>query len=417
MTTMRQQPLFSFLPFLGFVFFFKYAASLHYTLLAPLGERFFSDAMLGILIGGTTFVQLLLDVPAGHMLDRYGYKRLLLVGTALFICVAAFLVPGLTAVTYLAMITLSIFGWLFFTPGINAYILSEAPDHMAGRILSWKDTASSLAVVCGSGCIGFFIAQTHVTLGILFITSLTLAGLFLLYAQEEKQVVNTTSRTIENIHYHLHRTHLFDTMRAITRLNPASSILILLSIASSLFYAVVWFVIPLELARTVHTDIPAFALGIFDVSVVILGSSIGTLADTWDQRRLVGWGILLFAVCGMGIGFNTHILFLVFGFLATTGEETATLSLWTWLHALDANHQHDGLVASIISFAQDLGWAIGPILAGFAYASLGMSLSIFYAGTTVFIVWILYFLFSSTRHAPHPVCAAPKKPHIHRHKH
>ena len=128
----------------------------------------------------------------------------------------------------------------------------------------------------------------------------------------------------------------------------------------------------------------------------------------------------MFACAASVLGFTTDVFFLLFGFLATTGEELSTVALWSWLHMLDREHQNDGLVAGLISFAQDFGWAVGPVVAGFAYVWFGAAGCIFAAGVLVFIVWLvsLYLTAGAPIPAAHDVLhRTPCKPHTKRYKH
>lgn len=71
--------------------------------------------MVGLAIGLAAGIQLILDVPAGFLLDRFGYKRLLGVGTAIFMAAISCLFFGLTPTTYLMTLGLGALGWLFLT--------------------------------------------------------------------------------------------------------------------------------------------------------------------------------------------------------------------------------------------------------------------------------------------------------------
>ena len=71
-----------FSPFLLFLTSFKFGAGLHYTLMSPFGERLFPLWLVGLMIGLAALAQLLLDIPAGHMLDTYGYRKMLKITTA-----------------------------------------------------------------------------------------------------------------------------------------------------------------------------------------------------------------------------------------------------------------------------------------------------------------------------------------------
>src|SRR5437764_511543 len=105
-------------PFWFFLFLFKCAASLHYSLLSPLGSKVFPLWAVGLLVGLGSLMQLIFDVPAGYLLDRYGYRRLLKVTTLIFMIAAAILFAGITQITFILSLFVGTFGWLFFGPGI-----------------------------------------------------------------------------------------------------------------------------------------------------------------------------------------------------------------------------------------------------------------------------------------------------------
>ena len=120
----------------------------------------------------------------------------------------------------------------------------------------------------------------------------------------------------------------------------------------------------------------------------------------------------------MLLGLNFGWLFLLFGFLATAGDEMAGLSLWSWLHSLDREHANDGVIAGVIGFFQDLGWTIGPIFAGIAYGLVGPSMTIILGAIPIFIIWAIYQIKIKEHHMHHELLFAliPKKPHRARHK-
>jgi MFS family permease len=155
----------------------------------------------------------------------------------------------------------------------------------------------------------------------------------------------------------------------------------------------------------------------FDFAIVMLGFLLGNLADKSNKRTLVFFGLLIFSVAGMFLGFNFGWLFLIFGFLATAGDEMAGISLWSWMHALDKDHSSDGAVSGVINFFEDAGWAIGPIAAGILYETVGPSWTILIASVPIFLTWIIYQIVAHT--TPFSVMNAwmvPDKPHRRRHK-
>lgn len=418
MSNINTKNVFSyFLFFWLFIFFFKTSASLHYTLMSPLGESILPLWIVGLLIGSAAFIQLVLDIPAGKILDRYGYRKMIIISNIFFIISACVLFLKFNTLTYILTLLFSILGWLFITPGINAYLLSQASKDSGGRVMSLNDIFSSLGVVVGSLLLTYTLAFQKTGMGLILAIPFLFSLLFIIFSPKDKIKIHQVKHEIPNKHFYIKRNQITKLFKVIKKLNPASTMLMLLGVASSIFYAVVWFVIPLEIANNT-SNIPSFALGVFDFAIVVFGFLLGKMADKFNKKRAVFWGLTVYSFFGLILGFNLNLLFVLFGFLATTGEELAHLSLWSWLHSLDKDHANDGLVAGIITFAQDFGWTIGPIFAGFLYTNFGATYVIVFSGIILFITWSVYeFVFN--RHfkftlAPELI---PKKPHTKRYKH
>ena len=118
-----------------FIILFRFASCIHYNAMSSFGERVLPIWLVGILMGGCSLMQLFLDVPAGILLDKYGYKKLLKVTTLFFITAALSLFLGLNKWTYLWTLLFSIFGWLFYTPGVSAYLLLQSSKKNMGKML------------------------------------------------------------------------------------------------------------------------------------------------------------------------------------------------------------------------------------------------------------------------------------------
>ena len=405
------------MPFWLFLIFFKFAGALHYTLLSPFGEQLMPLWIAGLLIGGESLMQVLLDVPAGYMLDKFGYRRLLKYTTVFFMASATCIAFGLTPTTYLLTIFLSIFGWLFFVPGMNAYILSHTTDEEAGRFFSLKDSSNSVGVVLASVSLPFVLLVPVQLIGCLLLGLLMFAFIFLSMSPNDYKLPATHLQSSTQ-QRHLNRRSLQKLWRGMKRLNPASGMLVLLTFAAGVFYGIIWFVVPLVIAmEQANAGVLGLGLAVFDFSVVMLGYIIGTLTDTHDKRTFVFFGLLLFALCGMAVGINFGILFILFGFFATAGEEMAGISLWSWLHHLDHSHDSDGAISGVITLFDDLGYALGPMVAGVLYVLVGAGWTITLGAVPILIVWILYYLFV---HAKTPVTvlhsSVPHRPRHWRHK-
>ena len=381
-----------FMPFWLFLVFFKFAGALHYTLLSPFGEQLLPLWIVGLLIGGESLIQATLDLPAGWLLDRLGYRRMLMVSVVAFIATSACLIFGLTLATYILTIFFSTFGWLFFVPGMNAYLLSHATDSESARFFSFKDVSNAVGVVCASVALPFVLLFSPQMAGAVLIALQAVALACLIMSPKDK-VVPHHERTVAQ-RRHMSRHSLRALWRTMKRLNPAGGMLALLTLAAAIFYAMIWFIVPLVIAsEQQNAGMLSLGLAVFDFSVVVLGYLLGTWATKKNRRTFVFFGLLLFSLCGMALGFNFGILFILFGFLTTTGDEMANIALWSWLHHLDHEHDQDGAISAVITFADDIGYALGPVLAGVLYTMLGPGLTITLGALPIFILWVLYYMF------------------------
>lgn len=370
-----------------FMLFYKFAGSIHYSLIAPYGEKLLPLWIVGILMGGGSIVQLILDVPAGRIMDRYGYLKFLKITTFVFLLAGLFYLFGLNQFTYYGSLILASFGWLFFGPGVTAYSLSQAPQSLVGRFMATKDAFGSIGVIITAVALPAILLLSPVFVGwiltIFFI--LSLAFLFLSPADKRED------RPDPVVHpHHLRRHSFLIVIKALKRLNPASGMLLLSGLSAAIFYGTIWFVIPLVIASQANSGILNLGLGVFDLAIVLLGYLLGTLADKFNKRSLVFFGLLIFAASASLIGFNFGWFFILLGFIATAGDELAGLALWSWLHSLDKKHANDGAISGVINLFSDFGWAIGPIMGGFIYNLVGPTWTIVCGAIPAVMVWIIY---------------------------
>jgi len=67
----------------------------------------------------------------------------------------------------------------------------------------------------------------------------------------------------------------------------------------------------------------------------------------------------------------------------------SSVSLWAWLDRLDKTHDQDGLLSGAIVLFEDLGWTIGPVVAGLLFMPAGTAWTITLCAAPIFVVWIL----------------------------
>lgn len=405
-----------FLPFWLYLILFNFGAGLHFTLMAPFGEKVLPIWVVGLVVGAASFIQLVLDVPAGFILDKYGYKKMLKITTFSFIVAILFLLWGLNIYTYLLTIFVACFGWLFFGPGVNAYVLSHSPKKEPGGFIPFRDIFNSIGFVLSSAFFVLFLSIPVQTTAIVILLILAAAYVLICFSPDDILKIHEKER-IPTQGYYIRRNYINKIIKAIVKLNPASTMLLLTSLSSSIFYAMIWFVVPLVAAKD-GAGVMVWGLGVFDFTIVIMGFLLGKLADKANKKMLVFFGLLVFSVMALLLGFNFGFMFLILGFVATTGDEMSAISLWLWMNTLDKNHDEDGLVSGVVNLSQDLGWTIGPIIAGILYSVIGPGLTIAVGGMFIFVVWIIYVLFIGKQQSFFSLdrLAVPKKPHRSRNK-
>ena len=318
-----------------------------------------------------------------------GYRKLLKVTTLLFILASAFFLLGLSKVAFVFSLFVSTFGWLFFGPGTNAYVINQSAKESIGRFIAARDVFASIGIVLASALIPFAVAFNMQTVGVLLLIIFSVAFIFICLAPKEEGIEHQKKTEHE---FQLKKSFLAEAYHAIIRLKPASIMLILTGLSASTFYAIIWFVVPLIIAHQVHNETLGLGLGIFDFSVVILGFILGKIVDSFNKKALILLGLFTFSIAGIFLGFNFGVLFLLLGFVATAGDELSGLSLWAWLYKIDTKHESYGLISGTISLFEDLGWTIGPILAGFLYGIIGPTWTIVVGGTLIFCSLIIFLL-------------------------
>lgn len=393
-----KSPVRLLLPFWLFVFLFKFGAGLHYTLLSALGARVLPVWEVGLIIGAASLLQMLFDVPAGLLLDRFGYARVMRLTTFVFLLGGLVLLFGLSLPTYLLSVFLGFVGWLFYGPGTSAYTLVNAESGEGGRYMGILHAFASLGIVCAAAVLGFAIYGSAQAIGLIIAGILLCAVIALLCAKSDRASVHSVAHRWQS--YHVRRQFLHKTILAVKRLNPASTMLALQSLAGSIFYGMIWFTVPLVITRQASAGVLGIGLSVFDLAVVLLGAFLGKIADRYDKKKLVFLGLILFSASGLLLGFNLNLVFLLLGFVATTGDEMSAVSLWSWFERLDKRHSEDGLVNGAITLFEDIGWTIGPVLAGLLYGVIGPSYTILIGALP--IVCILFFAVIFLRNKPLP---------------
>ena len=378
-------------PFWIFILLYELGGTLQFEYLPVLGSHFSTTWFTGIIVGSLSLIQFAFDVPAGILLDRFGYTRLLRIGVIIFIlsCLIMAFTPGLMG--FILATFIAAFGWLFMMPGVNAYILSVAPREEAEKYISFRDTFNAAGICIGSIFVAIILNFSQFIVGLIAATVLLLALLLIFLTPDDKISVHQEIK-IKHHHFYIRRQVFKKIITAMKKMNPTSWLLLLQGFCASVFYGGVWFTVPLMMANS-SKNIFGFSLGIFDLAIIIIGFLIGKFFPKLRENTTALLGLLLFSIGGLIVGHQIEWIFILFAFLAGSGDEISNIALWSWLAKLDQDHQSDGEVSSVISFFIDIGYAIGPIMAGILYDLFGGELTITFCALPILITFIISLFF------------------------
>jgi DHA1 family multidrug resistance protein-like MFS transporter len=153
---MRSFPFLSPVGLACLVVFLHYVGAYMRMPLLPLYARAggASTAQVGLLMGAFTVVAALSAIPGGLLADRFGRRRLIVVGLAIS-AATSFALPASQAVPVLAGV-LALAGWAMaaLTPAVMAYIGEAGGPGGAGRAYGWYTTALYGGITLGPACGG-----------------------------------------------------------------------------------------------------------------------------------------------------------------------------------------------------------------------------------------------------------------------
>jgi len=405
-----------FLGFRCFLTLFKFGAWLHYALESSLWEKVLPLWIVGICISIASVWQMIFDIPAGRFLDKHGYKKVLIRGACIFVLTVSLFLRKFTQGIFLLSVLGSIFGRLFFGPGMNAYALSHAPKGLSGKFMWYRDVAASLGIVLSCLLLPFVIHLAPFRLGIIIGSILLTAIIAMLFSPKDIRKVPVEEWVHHKTH-HQRRLALGSLLAGIKQLNPASSLLMLHNFCGAVLYGIIRFVVPLIIEHfPAKWTLLGIWLSMFDFSILIIWSILCTFVDKINKKLIIFIGLLIFSISWFLLGFDFWIVFLILAFLTTTGDEMASLPLRSWMHQLDAQHDKDGLISWTINLFEDLWWAIGPLVAGIAYSLLWPTYTIMIGAVPLVVLTLLYYAVVHKHIIHFSFLEWEKKPHKMRHK-
>lgn len=349
-----------------YILLFKIGAILHYATIAVLGAQVLPIWAVGFGNAAASTLQLVLDIPAGMLIQRYGAARMLSLSTCMFILAAGVWLFGPSVPAYLASLLASSLGWLFFTPANTAYLLAHAPLSHIGRLSGIRRIMEGAGGIIPTALLPFYVVLPSQTIGLIMLYPLIGSMVALYFMHTHEHAAKTRYRLpahagkslIQRLRYTLRTTGI------------PGRLLMAWMLAVNAFYGGLWLLVPILLAQHGDTRL-GFSLVAVELGSIVIGLLAGKLADGRGRRQVFLLGSLLGALTALFSGYVDGWWFVVTILFLSFADEFVVDTLWALIDQRIRGKRIEGMVSGVITFVDDLGWAVGPAIAGilFTYGS------------------------------------------------
>ncbi|MCD6522137.1 MAG: MFS transporter [Candidatus Diapherotrites archaeon] len=348
--------------------------------------------LVGVLLALPGFVAVISDIPIGEICDKVSRKTII-----------AWALTGIAA-TALLMLGLNNFWWLvpvfllwgFFYQLIAvpmySYLVEISPKRMSAEYAGVYTTFVALGFSVGP-LIGGLLLSTFTETSVFYfyatICILVSVGVML----SLKRIRKCQKPVSEGIIEVIKEDKLFiEGLTAFRKLGSTGRTLLLFSCIIALWDSIVWVSEPLYYS-VMHFD-PSFGgllLMVFVVPYVIFSSIGGIIADRCGKKKTATLGLIIAIISSLcfvldkGAGIK-----LISAFLISTGLAVVWSSVSGMLISR-CPRRMSGEISGVWSTASDVGYTIGPIVAG-ALFSIHPLLP-FCFGTFMFVVLLIVLAF------------------------
>ena len=337
---------------------------------------------IGLLIAVYDFAELFAKPAAGFVADRYGMKRVLLAGLAVFILGS----------TLFLLIPPNLLLIVRFIQGLGAAALSTISITLVARYFAAiRGRAFGVYnAIKGAGyviapSVGGFLAQRY-GFGMIFVVSGAVGGLAMLLSlflpgdRGAHSVLTDDDATFAQF-FSVFRDRLLLPIYAVVVINM-------------FMVGILFGFLPVYLHGLRYTAIESGGVvSVCTASYLLVQPFAGVLADRWNIRTTVMAGLLLAALTVLSVTFTSGALLIVVVVLAGAGIGT----VWTNSDALDAALADPAKLGASVGAAQsfkEFGDMVGPLLVGALTHFFGVRAAFVTCGTLA-LLFVLPLIRSS----------------------
>lgn len=335
---------------------------------------------MGTLVAAFAVAQLLFSPYAGRWVDRFGRKKMIIIGLLLF--GASELIFGLGTnvwVLYLSRILGGISA-AFIMPGVTAYVADITTVQERSKAMGYISAAISLGFIIGPG-IGGFIGEYGVRLPFFFAAVIAfLACLLSLFILKE----SLTKEQLAELSAGKKQTSFFSDLKR--SLHPlyliAFIIVFVLAFGLSIYESIFSLFSDRKFGFT-PKDIATIITISSIIGVIIQVFLFGKMVDILGEKKLIQWCLLVSTIAAvvstMIASFLAVLVVACFIFLAF---DLLRPALTTFLSRTAGKEQ--GFVAGMNSTYTSLGNIVGPAIGGMLF-DMNLNYPYLFAAVIIFI--------------------------------
>ncbi len=329
--------------------------------------------LTGLILSITTMAGVFLNIPFGIIEDRMDMKRVLQV-VLLFYAALAVLYPHAGNITSLLLLSVgrgvaSSFLWLTSWAYIFSYAEKSVRGKETGFFSDMNDLASALSPVIGGAVsiVSFFLP--------FYVLSATSIGAFLMVTLFLKE-----SPKPEKVSLAVQFRKLSGYMKEKRFLKTIFLIVVFYALIN-VYYS---FLSVFLNAEGISIPLIGVILTVALVPAVTLEVPMGHLMDSRGIRRTLPMAVVLTALTAVLIPLSANF---VYSLVVVTAFTVSFTMIFIALYSRMSDVMREEKVAmtGVVATFKDLGYTIGPLLAGFLIGSAGMAAT-FYAVGAAFIV-------------------------------
>lgn len=373
----------------------NYTTNIMYAILPVLIAGIFNEWIAGLFLGVFNFIQVLtFDPVTGNLSDRYGSKRLMIIGN--FLLLIGALILFFMSVTKWSLILFSFALFLSFSlrSTIETYVLRVIKRDEGGFIFGLLDNFYSTTTFIATLMIPFFIINDNYKIAMAIMSFFTIINMISIYTVKDdiykiksrkkvkiKDMINPFNSVKHGIHF-VKKNHKYPVM------------MIAAAVFQGIFYGGIWFLFPVHFSSLgTGSFIEGLQLGIYEVVTIFIASIAGYLADKYNWRHIhsYGWLLVLLGVIAMPFYPATTALIFI-GFIIAIGNNLFYYAAEHALEANDVDHKEDGSFVSLKNMCMNSGYGIAPVITGFLYFNFSFTAGLAFISVvcSILAIWMIY---------------------------